>query len=151
MRSPTCLLESRVYSSKNLRSTVQKDFYNTICHKLPRADAANEAAIVRLFHHLVGAGEQRLWHFKAERLGCFNVDPQLVFRRCLHRQVGGYFTIRGGLISTGVIRSSLTDARPATSIACFLAFQAHPITTDERTIPSAAADAGSRPSLGRRR
>ena len=31
MRSPTCLLESRVYSSKNLRSTVQKDFYNTIC------------------------------------------------------------------------------------------------------------------------
>ena len=27
---PTCLLESRVYSSKNLRSTVQKDFYNTI-------------------------------------------------------------------------------------------------------------------------
>jgi hypothetical protein len=33
MRSPTCLLESRVYSSKNLRSTVQKNFYNTICHK----------------------------------------------------------------------------------------------------------------------
>ena len=32
MRSPKCLLESRVYSSKNLRSTVQKDFYNTICH-----------------------------------------------------------------------------------------------------------------------
>ena len=30
MRSPTCLLESRIYSSKNLRSTVQKDFYNTI-------------------------------------------------------------------------------------------------------------------------
>ena len=31
MRSLTCLLESRVYSSKNLRSTVQKDFCNTIC------------------------------------------------------------------------------------------------------------------------
>ena len=30
MRSPICLLESRVYSSKNLRSTVQKDFYNAI-------------------------------------------------------------------------------------------------------------------------
>jgi hypothetical protein len=28
--SPTCLLESRVCSSKNLRSTGQKDFYNTI-------------------------------------------------------------------------------------------------------------------------
>jgi hypothetical protein len=30
MRSLTCLLESRVYSSKNLRSTVQKDFCNKI-------------------------------------------------------------------------------------------------------------------------
>ena len=30
MRSPTYLRESRVYSPKNLRSTVQKDFYNTI-------------------------------------------------------------------------------------------------------------------------
>ena len=30
MRSPACLLESRVYSSNNLRSTVQKDVYNTI-------------------------------------------------------------------------------------------------------------------------
>jgi hypothetical protein len=33
MRSLTCLLESHVYSSKNLRSTVQKDFCNKICHK----------------------------------------------------------------------------------------------------------------------
>jgi hypothetical protein len=37
MRSPTCLLESRVYSSKKLRSTVQKDFCNTIGTLLPRA------------------------------------------------------------------------------------------------------------------
>ena len=46
MRPPTCLLESRVYSSKNLRSTVQKDFYNTIGPKLPirnvRSPVANE-------------------------------------------------------------------------------------------------------------
>ena len=34
MRSPTCLLESRVYGSKNLRSTVQKDFYNTIGNRV---------------------------------------------------------------------------------------------------------------------
>jgi hypothetical protein len=37
MRSPTCLLESRIYSPKNLRSTVQKDFCNTICHNRTRA------------------------------------------------------------------------------------------------------------------
>ena len=34
MRSPTCLLDSRVYSPENFRSTVQKDFYNNIGQKL---------------------------------------------------------------------------------------------------------------------
>jgi hypothetical protein len=34
--------ESRVYSSKNLRSTVQKDFYNTICHKRKSHEADSE-------------------------------------------------------------------------------------------------------------
>jgi hypothetical protein len=35
--SLTCLLEGRVYSSKNLRSTVQKDFCNKIGHERTHA------------------------------------------------------------------------------------------------------------------
>ena len=35
MRSPTSLHESRVYSPENFRSSVQKDFCNSICQQRP--------------------------------------------------------------------------------------------------------------------
>ena len=41
-----------------------------------------------LFDHLVGAREQRWRDGEAERLGGLEIDHQLVFGRCLHRQVG---------------------------------------------------------------
>ena len=37
------------------------------------------------FDHLVGAGEQGLWHGEAKRLGSFHINDQLVFGRRLHR------------------------------------------------------------------
>src|SRR5215510_12724068 len=40
------------------------------------------------FDHLVGACEQRCWHFEAEGLGGFEVDVQLEFGRLLHWQSG---------------------------------------------------------------
>src|SRR5580704_3214846 len=47
MRSPTCLLESRVYSSKNLRSTVQKDFCSKICQERTCATSATAKLAVQ--------------------------------------------------------------------------------------------------------
>jgi hypothetical protein len=47
----------------------------------PKADMRH------LFDHLIDAGEQRRWHGEAERLGCLEVDRQLVFCRCLYRQI----------------------------------------------------------------
>jgi hypothetical protein len=56
-----------------------------------RSDIANkvrftpESGHARLFDHLVGGREQRSWHRKADSLGGFEVDRELVFRRLLKR------------------------------------------------------------------
>jgi hypothetical protein len=46
-----------------------------------------------LFDHLVGAGEQRRRHLKAERLRSLQVDHQLVLGRRLHREVSGFLAL----------------------------------------------------------
>ena len=40
------------------------------------------------FDHLVGAGEQRRWHFEAERLRGFEIDDEFELGGLHHRQIG---------------------------------------------------------------
>src|SRR5262245_35166981 len=49
------------------------------------------------FDHLVGACEQRGRPFEAESLCRVQVDHQLVFGRCLYRQVGGLLALEDAI------------------------------------------------------
>jgi hypothetical protein len=44
--------------------------------------SARKALITSSFDHLVGAGEQRRWDFKAERLGGLEVDHKVKLEQC---------------------------------------------------------------------
>jgi hypothetical protein len=46
----------------------------------------------RLFDHLVGAQQKRLWNCQPEHLGGLKVDNELKLRRVLHWQVSGLGT-----------------------------------------------------------
>jgi hypothetical protein len=54
-----------------------------------------------LLDHLVGGGQQRFWYCKTERLGGFQVDHRLVFRRRLHRQVGRLLALEDAIDVAG--------------------------------------------------
>jgi hypothetical protein len=56
MRSPTCLLESRVYSSKILRSTVQKVFYTQSARRRHRLIGAVQVIRVQCKRRSRGGG-----------------------------------------------------------------------------------------------
>src|SRR5262245_49002134 len=53
------------------------------------------------FDHLVGAGEQRRRHFKAERRGGLQIDHQLVLRRRLDREVSWFFAFQDAVDVAG--------------------------------------------------
>jgi autotransporter-associated beta strand protein len=55
------------------------------------------AASSRSFDHLVGAGEQRLWHGETHRLCGLEVKHKLVRGRGLHRQIGGLLALEDAI------------------------------------------------------
>src|SRR5215467_12712692 len=70
-------------------------------HNLPERAVSKCSNTCLLLDHLVGAGEQWVWHCYAERLSGLQVDHKLVFGRCLHRQVGRFLALEDAIDITG--------------------------------------------------
>src|SRR5262249_27931748 len=64
------------------------------------------------FDHLVGTGEQRRWHFEAERSRRFEVDDQLVLRWRLHRQIGWLLAFQDAIDVTRRAPVLIDEIRP---------------------------------------
>src|SRR5215475_7739326 len=54
---------------------------------VPTPAVSNRSKADNLFDHLVGAGEERRWHFKAENPSCLQIDAQLKLCRLHDRQL----------------------------------------------------------------
>jgi hypothetical protein len=67
-----------------------------------------------LFDHLVGAGDQWGWHFKAEDLRGFQINNQFEFGRLLYRKIGSFFTFQN---TTNVSPSLMKYVKEIRSIA----------------------------------
>src|SRR5262245_64215813 len=67
-----------------------------------------------LFDHLVGAGEQRLRHVEAERLGCLEVDHQLELGWLLDRNIARLGALCGNSRISEIAGSLWASASPAT-------------------------------------
>src|SRR5262245_33762858 len=103
-------------AKRNVRFTPNSDRESEIPQKAvsalpPKADPCSAQAHVRFgpiadivlvsFDDLVGAAKYRRRHRKAERLGGFEIDYQLVLGRRLHRQVGRLLALENAVDIAG--------------------------------------------------
>src|SRR5262245_65970564 len=62
--------------------------------------------------HLVGAGEERRWHLKAECSRRLQIDDELEFAGSQYWQLGGYFALEDTGAIDAALAKFLRDARP---------------------------------------
>jgi hypothetical protein len=84
--------------------------------RAPIADSCSAANHVRgcnaLFDHLVGAGEQAIWHRDAESLRGLEIYDQLVLGRCLHRKIARLLALEDPVDVSGRLSELVNDIRP---------------------------------------
>jgi hypothetical protein len=71
----TCAVQNGMSALPPIATSIAFFGMSALCHK----------RTWRLFDHLVGAGEQALWHRETERLGCLSFDEgggKKMFGRC---------------------------------------------------------------------
>src|SRR6516165_7884914 len=70
------------------------------------------AAILSLFDHLVGAGEKRRWHLKAECPRGLEIDRQPEFRWLLDGQVSRFSAFQNPVYVIGHATEQIDQVRP---------------------------------------
>ena len=78
---------------------------SALCHEQTHAPRQN----LRLFDHLVGAGEQCRWDGKAERLGGGEIDDEIELDRLLDREIS---RLRAAHALVNVVEANLVNVNP---------------------------------------
>src|SRR5262249_18926031 len=104
---------SQLLSPAATQHSLPSGRYSLLGPDLHRLDRTS-LRLAHLLNHLVGLGEDRGRHSEAERLGCSEVNHQLVFCRCLHRQLGWLLALENAVDIASRLPQLLDDVSSVT-------------------------------------